>query len=290
MLVSAIITTHKRHPSIVKRAVQSVMKQTYKDIEIIVVDDSPSDYEYRDEVRKTVYKLEPSIKYIQNKKNIGACASRNIGANLAKGDILGFLDDDDEWCPNKIKKMIGLFSQKEIGLVYCGAIGVNEKEEKKELILKWQKGHIYDSLLLYNYIGSTSFPLVKKTAFDKVGGFDVDLRSSQDHDMWLRIAKEYEVDYVKDNLVIYYLHTGEQITKNREAVLQGQQRMYTKYYDDIKKDRKVFWKRSLMLSSAYGRNHKTGKAVLYWCKSVMLKPNEIRENLQVLYFSIIKMQ
>lgn len=288
MLVTAIITTYKRHPSIVQRAVQSVINQTYKDIEIIIVDDSPTEYTYRTEVKKIIYELDPSIIYIQNKKNIGACASRNVGAELARGEILGFLDDDDEWCPEKIERMIECFDQPQIALVYCGAKSINEKNEENEIIKEWRKGHIYKSLLQYNYIGSTSFPLVRREAFIQVGGFDTELCSSQDHDMWLRLAKDYEVDYVKETLVKYYIHTGEQITKNRNAVLQGQKRIYSKYYDDIKQDRKVYWKRSLMLSQAYGRNNMTREAILYWCKSIILEPKKIRENLQVLFFSIIR--
>ena len=91
-LVSVIITTCKREPKMLKRAIDSVINQTYKKIEIIVVDDSPSDYELREQVEELVLSY-GTIKYIKNSKNIGAALSRNVGIEASEGEFIAFLDN-----------------------------------------------------------------------------------------------------------------------------------------------------------------------------------------------------
>ena len=109
-LVSAVIITYKRKPEIVKRALESVLSQTYRPLEIIVVDDSPCDYELRSQVRETVESFNEEICYIQHEKNCGACVARNTGLKRAHGKYIAFLDDDDEWVSDKIEKQIAAFN------------------------------------------------------------------------------------------------------------------------------------------------------------------------------------
>ena len=96
-LVTVVITTYKRPPEIVNRAIQSVLMQTYPHIELIVVDDSPADYELREETARLVTGIGGNTRYIQHEKNLGACAARNTGLKHANGVYIAFLDDDDEW-------------------------------------------------------------------------------------------------------------------------------------------------------------------------------------------------
>ena len=104
-LVTAIITTHKREPEIVERALKSILAQTYKNIEIIVVDDSPESFESRKAVKDSVTRYtNQNVKYVQHDECKGACAARNTGLYMAKGEYVAFLDDDDEWLPEKIEK------------------------------------------------------------------------------------------------------------------------------------------------------------------------------------------
>ena len=109
-MVSVIITTYKREPETVERAAKSILEQTYKDIELIIVDDSPASFDKRIAVEKRVKELSSSIKYIKHETNMGACAARNTGIRSANGEYVAFLDDDDEWLPDKLEKQMKKFS------------------------------------------------------------------------------------------------------------------------------------------------------------------------------------
>lgn len=129
-IVTAVITTYKREPEIVKRAIDSVLAQTYKHINIVVVDDSPADYELRDSVEKLVldHFAEANITYVQHERNLGACAARNTGLSLVNSEFVAFLDDDDEWLPEKIEKQVKKFRECDelTALVYCGCTKVKQ--------------------------------------------------------------------------------------------------------------------------------------------------------------------
>ena len=121
MLVTAVITTHKRPPEIVERALKSILIQTYKNIEIFVVDDSPAEYELRSAVKNMVESYaDRNVTYIAHKKCMGACAARNTGLEAANGEFIGYLDDDDEWFPIKIEEQLKGFDSEDVALVYCG--------------------------------------------------------------------------------------------------------------------------------------------------------------------------
>jgi len=266
-LVSAIISTYKRPPEIVRRAAMSVLNQTYTDMELIIVDDSPSSYELRSDIKIMADSLGEKVRYIQHEINQGACAARNTGLKNSKGEFVAFLDDDDEWLPEKIEKQLQLMNQNDdVALVYCGRYTyVVSKDETIEQKLKYYKGKVFDKLILNNFIGSTSFPLIRKSVLEELGGFDVKMKAAQDIELWLRIAKKYDVDYVSDPLVRYYVHEGEQITKNHKNKYEALERLneinsdYLKTHTkansirllrmliycaewDKKKAKKLFWK------------------------------------------------
>ena len=111
--VTAIVTTYKREPEIVKRAVKSVLNQTYKGIKVVVVDDSPASYDLREKVKLEVCRLNSDIMYIQHEQNMGACVARNTGLKYADTEYVAFLDDDDEWVETKIEKQLKLFNDRE---------------------------------------------------------------------------------------------------------------------------------------------------------------------------------
>ncbi len=131
-MVSVIITTYKREPEMVLRAIDSVLVQTFHDIEIIVVDDSPADFPARKDVRAAVEMRQNenariSIRYIAHSKNKGACVARNTGLEAATGEYIAYLDDDDEWLPEKIEKQMQVMQKSNAGLVYCGNTVKNDR-------------------------------------------------------------------------------------------------------------------------------------------------------------------
>lgn len=226
-LISVVITSYMRKVDEIKKAVQSVIKQTYKNLEIIIVDDSPNCYEFRDEVKKFCISLDDSrIVYIQHERNMGACAARNTGIGYSHGKYISFLDDDDEYLESRIEKMVGIIrNSSKVVLVYCNA-NIIDGENLKLLGSafdgnKQYRGNILDKIMGGNFIGSTSIGLVSSEAMRCINGFDPLLVASQDWDVWIRLSEIGLVDYIDEPLVNYYIHSGVRISNNIDRRIEG---------------------------------------------------------------------
>lgn len=245
--VSAVITTYKRDKMFLERAIKSVLNQTYKNIELLIVDDNGMDSSYSDIVQSLVdqYSDKLEIKYLLHEINAGAQKARNTGIENSTGMYLAFLDDDDAWLEAKIEKQLKIFEKsnsENLGLVYCWYNVLTEQIDGNVLTEVYElpvypKNQVLKELLRKNYIASTSFPLIKKECFDSVGTFDEALEASQDYDMWVRIAQKYEVDCAQEPLVEYYKHIGERITNNPAKKARAEKMFLDKYYNEIKKDK-----------------------------------------------------
>lgn len=245
-LVSVIIPTYMRNPELISRSINSVLNQTYKNLEVIIVDDSPESYPERDNVASYIKSIaDDRVRYIQHKQNQGANVARNTGIKNSKGNFCAFLDDDDEWLPEKLEKQLPKFSDEDVGLVYCQAIEINETSgQSRNKISETHKGYQYNKLLEQNFIGSNSYVVILREVFHKVGLYDENLLSHQDYDLYLRIAKEYKIDYIDEPLVKYYVHAGERISTNPNKVLEGRMCLHKKYEEDIEADPELslIWK------------------------------------------------
>ena len=283
VLVSAIITTHKREPEIVERALKSILAQTYKNMEVIIIDDSPAEYSLRDKVKSMTEKyLEQNVRYIQHPTCQGACAARNTGLSIAEGEFIAYLDDDDEWLPNKIEKQLEAFTNENIALVYCGWEVYNtEIHSITKQDNKFYSGKIFDQLMhLGNFVGGTSFPLIRKSALETIGGFDSLMQSAQDYDVWIRLAKIYEIACVEDALVRYYVHGGEQITKNCQRKIAGMERLMQKNEEYLIKNKRAWRRHMIAITPYYAGNGQSGKAWKIWFKVVFRFPFNIIDNLR----------
>lgn len=285
-MISVIITTFKRNPEIVQRAINSVLKQTYTQWELIVVDDSPANYSLRKEIKNMVQELSSAfpVYYIANKENMGACRSRNIGLAVAKGEYVAFLDDDDEWLPSKLERQLQCFNNAlaKTAIVYCGRIVIDEQQkntfvcEAKEIVAN----NCLDELLANNFIGGTSIPLLKTAYVREVGGFDPKMQSLQDLDLWIRLACKYPIKAIKEPLVKYYLYLGEQVSNNPSKKLAGLKRMYTKNEIFIKANSFINWYYSYRIAFFEACNKSVFKALYMFLKSVLLEPFWFKKNLK----------
>lgn len=217
-LVSVVIPTYKRSDMLIN-AIESVKSQTYKNIEIIIVDDNDEDSEYRKETKgklKEYIELN-EIRYIENKKNIGGSLTRNRGIKEARGKYIAFLDDDDIFMPTKIEKQVKLIEEnrdKGVGLVYCYCNGVDEKGN-----VLWENTNSYSGLPLYESmiycIASTSLWLCDRQMLLDIGGFK-DMPSKQDLLLMVKIiANGFKIMCVEEKLMNYLEHTNGRITSVR---------------------------------------------------------------------------
>ena len=287
-LVTAIVTTHNRIPSMVVRAVVSVLGQTYHPMEIIVVDDSDADYPLRDEVERSLRKLSPKIDYIWLEDSRGANAARNVGLCRARGHYVAFLDDDDEWFPNKIERQVKSFDTDDSALVYCRCLVVNELIGMKYVSSsKHFCGDVFNELLFRDFVGGTSGPLLRKRCVKEVGGFDELMESAQDYDLWLRIARRYSVSFVDEPLYAYHIHDGKRISTNAKAKIAGIERIIEKYHTLIRCDGDILYMKLRDIIpyqlQAYGR----GEAFKTWLSCMRLRPARVSSNVKSLAMIVL---
>lgn len=244
-LISVIVPTYRRKPELISRAITSILSQTYSNIELIVVDDSPESFKNRKDVQNYLSRIgDDRISYIKHDINRGANKARNTGIEASNGEFIAFLDDDDEWLPEKLELQIEKFDNKNIALVYCQAVIIDEMDGSVRPILnQLKKGKHYYDLLKQNFIGSNSFVLIRSNIIKEVGMYDENLLSNQDYDLFLKIAKRYEINFVDKILVRYYIHEGDRISTNQEKQLQGRLGLEKNFKVDIEKDDelKLIW-------------------------------------------------
>jgi glycosyltransferase involved in cell wall biosynthesis len=173
-----------------KKAVDSILKQTYKDFEFLIINDGSSDRTSK--ILKS-YK-DHRIKIIDNKKNMGLTRSLNKGLRLARGEYIARQDADDISLPRRLEKQVAFLNARpEYGLVGCWnyRIGANNKIEKK-VVFYTDHNDILPMLMIENHFVHSSV-MFRKECIQKLGGYDEDLKFAQDYDLWLRIAEHYKV-------------------------------------------------------------------------------------------------
>jgi glycosyltransferase involved in cell wall biosynthesis len=212
-LISVIIPTFNR-PRETLRAVTSVLYQTFRDFEIIIVDDG-SDQTHRDALRP----LLPYVHYLWHDKNRGVSASRNTGLKSSKSPFVAFLDSDDYWLPYKLATQMAFFDQHPEA-VACQTneiwIRQGKRVNPKARHLK-PSGDIFEPSLKLCLI-SPSAVMLKRSLLNDVGLFDEDLPVCEDYDLWLRITCRYPVYLIDQNLVIKTGGHEDQLSSSRKGM------------------------------------------------------------------------
>ena len=245
-LVSVIIATYNR-AHIISHAIESVLKQTCKDYEIIVVDDGSSDG--TEQLLRERYA--EKIVYIGREANAGLSAARNTGIQAARGRYVAILDDDDLWLPEKLEMQICLIEkQPSLGLVYCNSFTVNEHDEVLGELKGTKKGTIFDDLLSSNCLGPPSGVLLPKKVFAQTGYFDEDLTALEDWDLWIRVAQWYAIDFVERPLLKYRVHSNN-MSSNIVNMQLSTFAVLDKYWPSVCKERRSEEKRNNVYSSHY---------------------------------------
>jgi glycosyltransferase involved in cell wall biosynthesis len=207
----------------------SVMEQTYRDFEIVLVDDGSSDH-----IREWVEAQNFFQLKLISQENRGLSGARNTGIRAARGTYLALLDADDLWEPTKLEKQVQVLdSDREAALVYTWMALVDEKGVLTGRYYKRiEEGDVWKPMLTSNLVGCGSVPLIRRTCLDKVGYFDENLKSfAEDWDLWLRMARQYSFRVVKEALV-YYRQRGDSASKDWAAMERSFQIVFAKTFND----------------------------------------------------------
>ena len=206
--ISVIIPTYNRC-DLLKRAINSVIKQTITPKEIIIVDNGSTDQTYQ-----MVSSLFPEINYFIEKKR-GVSAARNKGILESKSKWIAFLDSDDAWKPTKLEKQMefSVFNQDKYRIIHTDETWYRNKKFLNQLKKhKKSGGNIFKNSLQLCCISPSSVVL-KKQIFDDYGLFDENLEVCEDYDMWIRITAKEEVGFLDSPLVLKYGGHSDQLSK-----------------------------------------------------------------------------
>lgn len=219
-LVSVIIPTYGR-PDLLSRAIDSVLSQSYSDIEIVIVDDNNFDSPERKETESVMKKYleENKIIYVKMTKNSGGAIARNKGVESSTGELICFLDDDDEFLPNKVQLQVEKYLESKSTLSVIGgyanildANGNLKRIEKNEI-----NGDVFKIQLGKN-ICTTSIAMINRNTFLEAGGFS-NVPSSQEHTLFIKIFSINPLyDYINAPVVNIYHHDGVRISTSTKKV------------------------------------------------------------------------
>lgn len=232
-LVSAIITTHNRK-KLVRQAIESVLSQTYENMECIVIDDASTDgtenylKNYIDEARIHYIYIAPS-------ESKGGNHARNIGINEANGKYVAFLDDDDEWFPEKTEKQMAIIRENpKAGYVYCGRIYEKNEDissrwgEQITDVEKYKSGNLSKEVLIH-IIATTSTIIVLRQLLLDICCFDEKLKYWQEYEMSIRLLQKTHVGIVRENLVLYRIVESGRLSNKLKGWEEAVKYIYKKH-------------------------------------------------------------
>lgn len=240
--VSVIVTTYNR-ANIVVETIDSILNQTFRDFELIIVDN-----ESTDDTEKVVKAYtDGRIRYFKNGNNGIIAVNRNYGINRARGDYIAFCDDDDLWMPDKLEKQVTeLERDRRIGLICANGINFDDlgNHGKRFRARLTDRDFSFESLLRNNFVSSFT-AVVRKAVLDELGMLDEsrELVSVEDYELWLRIAKKYKVKYIDLPLGKYRTHRGAYRKRGPVEELAGNRLVYEKLLEKGVLSRELYQRR-----------------------------------------------
>ena len=206
-LVSVVIPAYNA-AAFITRTLESVIKQTYRQLEILVVDDGSSDR--TPQIVRAYAQADPRIKLLQQ-ANAGVAAARNFGIRSANGEFIAPIDADDIWHPEAMTKIMDQFlaGSSDLGVVYTWSADIDEHNQQTGGFHAAEvDGDVYKTLICHNFLGNASSTVIRKACLDNVGGYNRQLKAQgaqgcEDWDLYLRLAEQYKFGVVPEFLVGY---------------------------------------------------------------------------------------
>lgn len=274
-LVSVVIPTHNR-PKLLERAVGSILDQTYDNLELLVVDDASDE---RAELESTFdFDSISAFEYIYLEENRGGAGARNVGLDAATGEYIAFLDDDDEWLPDKIERQVGLFetTSDDVGLVYTAVLQRDEMKDIEEVHFNPVPDEHLRDLMLKQYIGTMSSVMIRSAVLEQVDRLNEEFPCWHDWEFYFRVSREFDFDTVNKPLVRQYTDTHEQISDDFEAKRQVSDLLFEKTFGDNPKEygitREVRGSQYFSLSHSAHRSGRSFRALTFLFRAIMMRP------------------
>lgn len=238
-MISVIIPTYNRAKTI-ERAIDSVLQQTYTDIEVIVVDDCSTD-----DTEKIVGSYKDNrLRFVKHRINQGACAARNTGIDHARGMYIAFQDSDDAWRPEKLEKQMEAMEKYGADICFCKMERHNYPADKEKFYPDIPDGIVEYRKLLLNSLASTQTIIARKAVCEEQR-FDISIKRMQDYDWMIRAAKRHKVCFTSDVLVDLFLQ-DDSITAMADYEKMCQiNELFLEKYKDLCNEHPEFYVRRL---------------------------------------------
>lgn len=285
-LVSIIIPTYKRGPELFQRAIQSAFQQTYKNIQLVIVDDNaaPELKSFRDAVKSYCESLGNTclnLKLIQNPSNLGGAMSRNEGIKAADGEFITFLDDDDEFLPQKVEHQIQYMIEKGCNFSFTDLSIYNENRKlidrrERSNLASYEKEWLFKYHLTHRLTGTETF-MVKKTLLEKVGMFE---NTPMGHEFYLMskllLCELTDVGYFPSDDIMAYRTSSEAISTGKNKIIGEKQILAfcKQYFYALSKNEKNYikFRHCATMAIAHKRNKHYLKFVGYSFATVFGHP------------------
>lgn len=275
-LVSVIIPNFN-YAQYLGEAIESALGQTYSNLEAIVVDDGSTDNS-----QEILERYADRVTIIQQ-SNSGVCVARNRGVAESKGEFIAFLDADDVWLPSKIEKQVRAFEESpNAGIVHVGVIDIDDSGNQIQTKLNGMSGKVSHEFLLWEkpvILGGGSGTMISRRVFENIGGFDSQLSTSADWDLYYRICRKFEAAFVPEPLLYYRLH-GSNMHGNISGMENEMAIFLEKAFDTDDPQVLALKNRAMSnyhrtLSGSYLHTGSYGRAITHAVKSVMYRPASI---------------
>ncbi len=276
-LVTVIIPTYNRS-KVLLRALDTALNQTYRNLEVIVVDDGSTD-----DTRAALAPYGNRIRYI-HQQNQGASAARNYGISEAHGKYIAFLDSDDEWLPTKLEKQVALLeTHPEFSFVACLAT-----DEKRTYTGYENHATQFMKFILQPFTQNMTRYVVRRECFQKYGQFDTSIHGPEDWELWLRLLKNgCRFGYVPEPLMIYTA-SDDSISSRPYAMLAGEAIIRERYIGTLpslwQRIRLGAWFRArsyMNASICFREQDALWKSLGYMLASVLISPLGPRNKLRL---------
>jgi glycosyltransferase involved in cell wall biosynthesis len=235
-LVSVVIPAYNAE-AFITRTLHSVLSQSYKNLEVLVVDDGSQDRTV--EIVQSLARRDERV-ILLRQKNSGVAVARNLAIQNARGELIAPIDADDIWYPQNLEKQVQCLLQAEpsVGLSYAWSVDINEDDVLTgEFRASKIQGEVYKTLICHNFLGNSSASLIRRACFEKVGGYSVQLKEQnaqgcEDWELYLRIAECYQFRVVPEFLIGYRKIQSSmsrdytKMAKSHELMLQAVRQNY----------------------------------------------------------------
>lgn len=272
-LVSVIIPNYN-YARYLQQAIDSVLSQTYPNVEVVVVDDGS-----QDDSAAVLASYGASIKWLRQ-QNCGVAVARNRGAQASSGDYLAFLDADDYWLPTKLERQMEMYRQDpELGLTHCWVEEFSDRQGALCQRREGLEGWVAHELLLLErpvILGGGSGLVVPRALFDEVGGFDERLSTSADWELFYRLATRRRVGLMPEVGVRYRFHGSNMhgnIVAMERDVFHSYQKIFASAPEPVRRlRRRCYGNLHLMLAGSYFSARQYGRFVAQILKGMWFRP------------------